>query len=317
MGIECQLLLGVVMPVSFLEVDAEFAGQRLDNFLLARLKGLPKSRLYRALRKGEVRVNKGRAKPDYRLQTGDLLRIPPFELKPETEIQQPSRGLAEFLESRILFEDRGLIVINKPSGMPVHGGTGLSSGLIENLRLLRPKEKFLELVHRLDKETSGCLLIAKKRQVLLELHRLLLEKSEIQKRYVALVKGQWKTSQKVSAPLLKNHLKSGERVVKISEEGKDSTTFFNPLRVYSQATLVEAIPLTGRTHQIRVHATHAGHPLAGDSKYGDDAFNKELRKLGLKRLFLHAASIEFRLDGQALKFEAPLEDDLASCLKAL
>ncbi|HYF97883.1 MAG TPA: RluA family pseudouridine synthase, partial [Coxiellaceae bacterium] len=276
-----------------------------------------KSRLYRAMRNGEVRVNKARVKPDYRVQGGDSIRIPPFELKPETEQSQLSERLLQFVESRILFEDRGLIVINKPAGLPVHGGTGLNGGLIECLRQLRPKEKFIELVHRLDKETSGCLLIAKKRSVLLELHQLLLEKKNIQKRYVALVKGNWHSTQKVAAALLKNHLKSGERIVKVSAEGKDSLTIFNPLENYMNATLVEAVPVTGRTYQIRVHATYAGHPLAGDSKYGDDEFNKELRKLGLKRLFLHAASIQFRLGDQTLKFEAPLENELQELLAKL
>jgi len=307
------------MPVSFIEVPEEFAGQRLDNFLLARLKNLPKSRLYRAVRKGEVRINKGRIKPDYRLVAGDSIRIPPFDLQPIEESPRAGTGLLQFMESRILYEDAGLIAINKPSGMPVHGGTGVSLGLIECIRQLRPEAKFIELVHRLDKETSGCLLIAKKRSVLLELHRLLVDKEHIHKRYIALVKGSWKGgTRKVSVPLLKNHLKSGERIVKVSEEGKASSTIFNPLEHYQGATLIEAIPITGRTHQIRVHAAYIGHPLAGDSKYGDEAFNKSLKAQGLKRLFLHAAELSFKLEGQPeLKLEAPLEQDLKDCLARL
>lgn len=305
------------MGVKFIEVEAEFQGQRLDNYLLARLKGLPKSRLYRALRTGEVRVNKGRVKPDHRVQAGDSIRIPPFELKPEQANPHASQRLLSFMEQRILYEDLGLMVINKPSGIPVHGGTGLNGGVIEYLRQLHPQAKFLELVHRLDKETSGCLLIAKKRQVLLELHRLLANKEHIHKRYIALVKGKWQGgTRKVSMALLKNHLKSGERVVRVSDEGKLATTIFNPLEHYSNATLLEAIPITGRTHQIRVHAAEIGHPLAGDDKYGDSDFNKSLRPLGLKRLFLHAADISFQLEGQPkLKIEAPLEEDLKKFLE--
>ncbi len=307
------------MPVQFIEVESEYQGQRLDNFLLSRLKGLPKARLYRALRNGEVRVNKGRVKPDYRIQAKDSIRVPPFELNESESHRAPSTGLLEFMEQRILYEDAGLIAINKPPGMPVHGGTGLSGGLIECLRHLRPQAKFLELVHRLDKDTSGCLLIAKKRQVLLELHRLLVDKEQIQKRYWTLVKGQWKDGEyRVSLPLLKNHLKSGERVVTVSKEGKAATTVFKPLQHFANATLVEASPITGRTHQIRVHAVHSGHPIAGDEKYGDPAFSKSLRALGLKRLFLHAASIRFKLEAQPeFLIEAPLEADLQSCLDSL
>lgn len=362
-----------------LKVDSEFEGQRLDNFLINLLKGLPKTRVYRIIRKGEVRVNKGRAKPDYRIVAGDYIRIPPMRLSidplqsrqhshPESHqsdhhqehLQQRNQsdrqsrhqsGLArhqsglvisakvnERLLSQILYEDEGLIVLNKPSGMAVHGGSGLSFGVIEALRILRPDCRNLELVHRLDRETSGCLMITKRRSTLKRLHELL-KTGQIEKVYWALVKGSWQGGREVDQPLQKNLLSSGERMVRVKTGGQEAVTAFRILKSYKTltpaatlpttslppvATLVEASPITGRTHQIRVHAEYVGNPVAGDTKYGDEHFNREMKKLGLSRLFLHAKSISIPLpdsqadkpaDGQdCLKIEAPLEGSLSQVL---
>lgn len=306
--------------VKYLKVEAAAEGQRIDNYLLRHLKGLPKSIVYRILRKGEVRVNKGRIKPEYRVQAGDEIRVPPVRLATPNEIVPPSTKVLQALETAILFEDDKLFVLNKPAGLPVHGGSGLSYGVIEALRFLRPHLEGLELVHRLDKDTSGCLLLAKKRNVLKELHELLRDGS-VQKTYVALVKGRW--SNKISyveAPLLKNQLSSGERMVRVNvEQGKEAKTLFKPMEYFQQATLVEARPITGRTHQIRVHALHAGHPLACDDKYGNEDFNSWIRSQGGRRLFLHAAKISFKLpsSGQRYEFKAELPSDLQTVLTKL
>jgi len=286
------------MPVKNVTISSEQTGQRLDNYLISRLKGLPKSRLYRALRKGEVRVNGRRVKPDYRIQADDLVRIPPLRVaEPQSKAMPLNQKLMQCLEERILFEDQNLMLINKPSGLPVHGGTNISAGLIETLRVMRPKARFLELVHRLDRGTSGCLLIAKKRRILLELHQLLTQR-KMRKQYLALVRGQWRGGyQKVTAPLRKFQQRSGERIVIVDQqEGKAATTLFKPIKCWPHATLVEAIPVTGRTHQIRVHATFINHPIAGDEKYGDKTFNRKMRNLGLRRLFLHSASLSYWLE---------------------
>ena len=307
------------MKSKIITIKQEQAGQRIDNFLRSHLKGVPKSRIYRALRKGEVRVNKGRIDVSYRLQGDDQVRIPPLRMPDPKEPIPTPINLKQWIEQRILYEDSGLIVLNKPSGIPVHGGTGISMGLIEILRELRPKIPGLELIHRLDRDTSGCLLIAKKRRTLLEWHDLLTRR-QVKKRYLMLVKGRWKGgSRRVEEPLLKNILQSGERVVKVDEEGKSAVTRFTPLKRYSDATLLAAEPVTGRTHQIRVHAASIGYPIAGDEKYGDNRFNRKMRENGLKRLFLHSVSIS-RLQFCDDAFNgicAPLDDELRVNLKGL
>lgn len=293
-----------------LEVSPEFAGQRIDNFLRNQLKGVPKTLIYRILRKGEVRVNKGRIKPEYKLQAGDLVRVPPLRLAERDEPAPLAQGLLERLEAAIVYEDKALIVLNKPAGIAVHGGSGLSYGVIEALRQLRPDAKELELVHRLDRDTSGLLMVAKKRSMLRHLHQEL-RGDGVDKRYMALVRGRWEAGKKqVNAPLLKNTLRSGERMVEVTDEGKEALTLFRVLRRFGDfATLVEARPVTGRTHQIRVHARHAGHAIAGDSKYGDEDFSREIRELGGKRLFLHAYGLKVPLpDGGELNLEAPVDE---------
>ncbi|AHY42409.1 23S rRNA pseudouridine(955/2504/2580) synthase RluC [Stutzerimonas decontaminans] len=305
--------------VQILEVAPELAGQRIDNFLRNQLKGVPKTLIYRILRKGEVRVNKGRIKPEYRLQAGDLVRVPPLRLAERDEPEPLAQGLLERLEKAIVYEDKALIVLNKPAGIAVHGGSGLSYGVIEALRQLRPDAKELELVHRLDRDTSGLLMVAKKRSMLRHLHQAL-RGDGVDKRYMALVRGRWETSKKqVNAPLLKNTLRSGERMVEVTEDGKEALTLFRVLRRFGEfATLVEAKPVTGRTHQIRVHARHAGHSIAGDSKYGDEEFTREIRELGGKRLFLHAYALKVPLpDGGELSFEAPVDEMWARTLERL
>ncbi|WAD26536.1 23S rRNA pseudouridine(955/2504/2580) synthase RluC [Stutzerimonas nitrititolerans] len=296
--------------VQMLEVSPEFAGQRIDNFLRNQLKGVPKTLIYRILRKGEVRVNKGRIKPEYKLQAGDLVRVPPLRLAERDEPAPLAQGLLERLEAAIVYEDKALIVLNKPAGIAVHGGSGLSYGVIEALRQLRPDARELELVHRLDRDTSGLLMVAKKRSMLRHLHQEL-RGDGVDKRYMALVRGRWETGKKqVNAPLLKNTLRSGERMVEVTDEGKEALTLFRVLRRFGDfATLVEARPVTGRTHQIRVHARHAGHAIAGDSKYGDEDFSREIRELGGKRLFLHAYGLKVPLpDGGELNLEAPVDE---------
>jgi 23S rRNA pseudouridine955/2504/2580 synthase len=310
---EGQLQLGV----HHLTVDVDSAGQRLDNYLLKHFKGVPKTRLYRALRKGEVRVNKGRVKADYRLETGDLVRIPPLRRPSPADPPTVPRYWADELARRIVHEDEHLLVINKPSGLAVHGGSGLSFGLIECLRQLRPDDRYLELVHRLDRDTSGLILIARRPAMLRELHRLLRE-DKIDKRYLALVAGQWPRSLRVvEAPLQKNVLQSGERVVRVAREGKASVTEFAIVERFADATLIEAKPVTGRTHQIRVHALHAGFPLLGDDKYSDDRTARYCQSLGLKRLFLHARSLRFRLPERQVHLEAGLDTDLENILTKL
>ncbi len=307
-------------PVRLIEIDGESAGQRIDNFLVTKLKGVPKSRIYRILRRGEVRVNKGRIKPAYRLKNGDVVRIPPLRAADQVAVQNRQfPALARRLDKAILYEDPQLLVIDKPSGMAVHGGSGVSQGVIETLRTARPETRFLELVHRLDRDTSGCLLIAKKRSTLRVLHELL-RCGGINKRYLALVKGEWQDGKRrVEAPLYKNRIASGERFVRVDDRGKAAITLFKPICRYPQATLIEAQLITGRTHQIRVHAAHIGHPIAGDRKYGNNDFNKQMRTLGLSRLFLHACSLGFRLTGDtaAVQISAPLQPELQQVLDRL
>jgi len=304
--------------VRWMDVGAEQAGQRIDNFLLRILKGVPKSRIYRLLRKGEVRVNRGRIRADYRLKEGDQVRIPPVRIA-ETRQPAPTAGAIERLAGSILYEDERLLVLDKPSGMAVHGGSGLSYGVIEALRALRPEAPYLELVHRLDRDTSGCLLIAKRRSELRTLHELL-RSGGVEKRYLLLVQGDWSQGPwKINAPLRKNQVQGGERMVRVDPDGKTALTHFRFLEGYSHASLMEAELKTGRTHQIRVHAAHSGHPLAGDEKYGDTGFNRELRKRGLKRLFLHAHYIAFRDPQRQREIEvsAPLSPDLRKLIQQL
>lgn len=308
--------------VRLVEVDEHHTGQRLDNFLIGRLKGVPKSHIYRILRRGEVRINKGRSRPEYRLRKGDVVRIPPVRTAEVAAAPVGTRRV-EFLRDRVLHEDAGLLVLDKPAGLAVHGGSGVSLGAIEALRALRPECRFLELIHRLDRDTSGCLLIAKKRATLTALHALLRESAPgqgVDKRYLALVKGRWPGGARdVTVALQKNVLRSGERVVNVTRAGKGAHSVFTPLRRFAQATLVEIRLLTGRTHQARVHAAHIGHPIAGDEKYGEREFNRQMRALGLERLFLHAASVTFSdpASGERRAFAAPLPDDLAAFLERL
>tara|TARA_R110002049_G_scaffold83933_14_gene213637 strand:+ start:3006 stop:3911 length:906 start_codon:yes stop_codon:yes gene_type:complete len=299
-------------------VDDNAAGQRLDNYLQREMKGIPRTRLYRALRKGEVRVNKGRVRADYRLAIGDVVRIPPLQQpEPSAEPRIPRQQTAQ-LERQIIHEDDDLLVIDKPSGLAVHGGSGLSFGLIECLRQVRPDARYLELVHRLDRDTSGVILIAKRAPILRELHRQLREK-HIEKRYLALVCGKWPRAVRVvDAPLEKNVLQSGERMVRVSRDGKRAVTEFSVVERFAGATLIEARPITGRTHQIRVHAQQAGFPLLGDEKYSDDRTAAFARQIGLKRLFLHAASLQFSLlDKGDFTLRAPLESNLDIILEKL
>ncbi|WP_339892168.1 23S rRNA pseudouridine(955/2504/2580) synthase RluC [Neptuniibacter pectenicola] len=304
--------------VRFVEITEGNAGQRVDNFLITTLKGAPKSLIYRIVRKGEVRVNKKRVKPEYKLQLNDLVRIPPVRLADRQEPAKIGTKLIDQLEAAVLYEDDDLIVVNKPSGIAVHGGSGISLGLIESFRQMRPQAKFLELVHRLDRDTSGCILLAKKRSALKLMHESL-QKSRITKIYHAMVMGSWSERKKrIDAPLRKNELKSGERVVKVSADGKASLTEFKVLERFGrQATLIEARPITGRTHQIRVHCQFAGHPIVGDTKYNTDEMNDVMRSHGFNRLFLHAAELRFPLPSGGRKvIKAPLEVSLQKAVNS-
>lgn len=307
--------------VQLVTIDEDHVGQRIDNYLLTKLKGVPKSMIYRIIRKGEVRVNKGRIKPEYKLQDADIVRVPPVRVSEKTDRPGPSAKLTKVsqLEDRILFEDKSIIVLNKPAGIAVHGGSGVDFGVIEAMRSLRTTQKFLELVHRLDKDTSGVLLIAKKRSALRHLHDQLRFK-KMQKDYQALVKGIWQARDKViNAPLLKLTLKSGERIVRVNQEGKECETRFKIIQRYQGATLVQASPVTGRTHQIRVHCQCAGHPIACDDKYSEQKFDDSMKAHGLNRLFLHAAQLRFTHPGteEVMVVKAPLDPVLTQTLDKL
>jgi 23S rRNA pseudouridine955/2504/2580 synthase len=316
----------VYSKVVFETVSEHEQGQRLDNFLLKRLKGVPKSKIYQIIRKGEVRIDKKRAKPSSKLSEGQIVRIPPIrqaqkdhELIASQVKLQKNQNQILAIEDALLYEDRHILVLNKPSGLAVHGGSGISLGLIELLRASRPKEEFLELVHRLDRETSGCIVIAKRGAILRELHQLIRE-SKIDKHYSALLKGRWKgTRHIIEAPLQKNNLKSGERVVRVSREGKESKTIFTIKEHFKDCTLVDAELLTGRTHQIRVHSQFSGHPILGDEKYGNSDANDKSRTFGLKRMFLHAHSLKLPLScyDKPLLVSAPLDENLHGCLENL
>jgi len=305
-----------ITRVRKVRIDADGAGQRIDNFLRRELPGLPKGRLYRILRRGEVRVNGGRVRAEYKLEEGDEVRIPPARInKPGSP--PPERQSQDLLD-RVLYEDKKLLVVDKPSGVAVHGGSGVSHGVVERLRHARSDLKNLSLVHRLDRETSGCLVLAKRRSALRALHEKFRE-GQVEKNYLALVVGDWQLGEQlIDAPLLVTNRKGGERHVVVSRDGKPAQTTMRLSRRYGTLSLMQCELHTGRTHQIRVHAAHAGFPLAGDERYGDPDANRRLRKAGLPRLFLHAQSISFADDsGNDLHFTAPIPDDLEGFLDSL
>ena len=297
-------------------IGPERDGQRIDNALATLLKGVPKSMIYRLLRTGQVRVNGKRAKPDTRLSDGDMLRIPPIRVAERPEGREAPDALVSSLAETVIFEDKHFLVIDKPSGIASHGGSGVSHGAIELLRAARPHES-LELVHRLDRDTSGVLVLAKSRAGLTGLQAAI-RAGEVTKQYLCLMVGHPpKAKFDVNAPLRKSILQGGERMVRVSEDGKPALTFFREMEQYPGARLMQATLGTGRTHQIRVHAAHVGHPLAGDPKYGDRDMNKRFREMGLQRLFLHASHLSFELDGRLYSFSAPLPDDLKTFLDVL
>jgi len=301
----------VEKKVQWVTVDESKEGQRLDNFLSNQLKGLPKGRIYKMIRTGEVRINKGRCKPDSRVSAGDIVRIPPVDLAPTKEAIA-HRGIQMKLSDALLYEDEDVLVLNKPSGLAVHGGSGLSTGLIEQLRLARPNEKFLELVHRLDRETSGCLLVARRPSALRRLHQQLRDQDKgLQKRYLALVAGKWpQYLVDVEAPLEKFE-RGGERIVQVTERGKPSHTRIRPLEVLDGCTLVEAEPVTGRTHQIRVHASYYRHAVLGDTKYQHDDSRDQWRQRGINGLCLHSRSIGFQAaTGHQVTVVAPIPNPM-------
>ncbi len=301
--------------VQYLEVDADHAGQRLDNYLFASCKGVPKSHLYRLVRQGQIRINRGRRPAHYRLQVGDVVRIPPLRMAAKATL--PVEPIS--LEDRILYEDNDLLVVDKPAGLAVHGGSGVKLGLIETLRTRYARPRFLELVHRLDRDTSGCLMVAKRRTALLALHADL-RAGRVEKSYIALVRDHWTgRSHQIRAALQKFRLRSGERMVEVSSGGKEAQTRFTPKRQFAGSTLCEIELLTGRTHQVRVHAAYAGHPVAGDQKYGDREFNRKMRERGLGRLFLHAQRLRFKhpRSGELMDVSAPLPSELSELLDCL
>ena len=306
-------------PVVLRAITAEEAGQRIDNFLMRHFKTVPRSRVYRLLRKGEVRVNRKRVDAEYRIAEGDEVRLPPVRIESGDEPGRPSSSLQELIERAVIFQDKHLLVIDKPAGVAVHGGSGKSYGLLEALRASRPRET-LELGHRLDRDTSGCLAVARDRATLVSLHALI-RNSGMHKTYLGLVSGSWQLGTKrIDAPLATDNRQHGERHVRVAEAGKDSVSVFKPVQFFgSLATLMEVDIPTGRTHQIRVHAAFAGHPLLGDDKYGDRERNAELKRHGLKRTFLHAQSIAFDWPGSGVPFHvsAPLPAELAAVLDAI
>ena len=299
-------------------VEADEDDRRLDNFLMSRLRGVPRSRVYRMIRSGEVRVNKGRAKPDRRLVEGDAVRIPPVTTTPRPPVKPGEHGGAAWLEERILYEDKDLLILNKPSGLAVHGGSGVSAGVIELLRAARERSGDYGLVHRLDRDTSGCLLISKRRSALRYLSGLFRE-GEVDKRYTALLLGSWRSGNlSVDERLLTTRRRGGERHVSVDPAGKQAFTRFIPERDYGPAQLTTVELGTGRTHQIRVHAQSIGHPVAGDTRYGSSA-DPVVKNYGLGRLFLHAASLAFdsRAGDRVIRADAPLDEDLQGVLRRL
>ena len=307
------------ISVATVTVDESAEGQRIDNFLARHLKGVPKSHLYRIIRSGEVRVNSKRVNSTCRLALGDVVRIPPVRTAAPVAPDKPAAPVAPRLQGAVIFEDDALLVINKPSGMAVHGGSGVSRGVIEQLRLERPQARFLELVHRLDRETSGVLLVAKKRSALVALHDAM-RNNAIEKRYLMLVRGVWRDKKRrVKLPLKKYLLANGERRVSVEEGGQASDTIFHLRENLGEYSLLEAELITGRTHQLRVQLAHLGYPILGDDKYGDYALNKQLQKQGLKRMFLHSAHTVIRhpLSGEERRLLAPLPPELQKFLDKL
>ncbi len=304
--------------VNFIDVDEGNDGQRLDNFLLSLLKGAPKTLVYRIIRKGEVRINKGRAKADSRLKKGDRVRVPPVRLPEANEVPDVSPALHKILKDSVLYEDDALLAVNKPHGLAVHGGSGVSLGLIEALRKVRPDHSFLELVHRLDRDTSGVILIAKKRKALTALQQMLVDKRGISKKYLALVHGHWDpVVSDIRLPLLRTERQSGERIVVVSEEGKSCHTRTRLLSEGKRYSLVEAEPVTGRTHQIRVHCLAQGAAIAGDEKYSDRTEKQRDKDEGIRRLCLHAWRLSFRhpISGERLSIEAKPDGELKSIFR--
>lgn len=307
--------------VNHLRIDADQAGRRIDNLLLSMLGDVPKSHIYKLLRRGEVRLNGKRARPETRVDTDDILRVPPIHADagavrgPEA---RPAGRQGEFLLTRILYQDDDLLVIDKPAGMSVHAGTGQAYGLIETLRNARGPDETLELAHRLDRDTSGCLIVARSMRALRRLHDQF-RNGEIQKQYLLLAEGRWKgPSRRIDVPLHKQRRDGGEAVVRVNAEGKQAITHFSLERQFDDCCLLAADLETGRTHQIRVHASHAGFPIAGDEKYGDPAFSGRMREFGLRRLFLHAARLRIPLpEGATIEVEAPLPVELQRVLDAL
>ena len=298
------------------QVTAERDGQRIDNFLAGQLKGVPKSLIYRIVRTGQVRINGKRAKPDTRVSDGDEVRIPPVRVGEVRDPGTPAANQLARVERSIIHEDRDFLVIDKPAGVASHGGSGISFGAIELLRAARPGDN-LELAHRLDRDTSGVLVLARRRQALTALQALIRD-NETTKQYLTLLQGRLRRATfDVNAPLRKSVLQGGERMVRVDETGKAALTRFKAIEAYPGATLAEATLFTGRTHQIRVHSAHAGHPIAGDEKYGDREFNQQMREFGLRRLFLHAARFEFAIGDRTYSFSAPLAPDLAAVLDEL
>ncbi|MDT8281225.1 MAG: RluA family pseudouridine synthase [Gammaproteobacteria bacterium] len=307
--------------VSQINIDENQAGQRIDNFLMKHLKGVPRSHIYRLLRSGQVRINSGRIKPHYKLQPGDVLRVPPVVIK-ENDSGQIPQGVLQKLESAIIFENDDIIAINKPAGIAVHKGSGLNFGVIEAFRQLLPEQP-LELVHRLDRDTSGCLLLAKNRQILAELHELLRQEklTHIEKTYIALLDGLWTQGKTTIDIGLSKIKRGGEHIVQIDKHGDRAISHFERIESFAEQTaracsLMKITIDTGRTHQIRVHAQHSGHPIIGDSKYGNKEANRYYREAGLKRQFLHAAQLYLPLP-DPITIKAPLSDELEALLKVL
>ncbi|HET9032464.1 MAG TPA: RluA family pseudouridine synthase [Dokdonella sp.] len=302
--------------MQLVKVDDDRDGQRIDNFLSGRLKGVPRSLIYRILRTGQVRINGRRAKPDVRLCAGDEVRIPPVRVAEREDPGKPAAGQMSRVEDAIVHEDREFLVLNKPSGVASHGGSGISFGAIELLRAARPRDT-LELVHRLDRDTSGVLVFSRKRSALTALQAVIRE-GQATKRYIALLEGQLpKARMTVNEPLRKSVLQGGERMVRVDPAGKASVSHLIQQQAFAEATLCEIAIETGRTHQIRVHTAHVGHPVAGDEKYGERGFNQRMRTLGLKRLFLHAMRFEFEIGDRSYSFTAPMPEDLRTLVSRL
>lgn len=303
-------------PVRKSRIDEEQAGQRVDNYLRRELPGVPKGRIYRMLRKGEVRINGGRIRADYKLCSGDEIRIPPVSI--EVARSAPAGDRVQGIDDQVIYEDKALIVVNKPSGVAVHGGSGISHGVIELIRAARPELRDLSLAHRIDRETSGCLVLAKKRSALRRLHAMFRD-GTVEKNYLALVVGDWQHGEvSIDRPLLVTNRRGGERHVIVSDKGKDARTIVRLSRRYRDYSLVQCRPRTGRTHQIRVHLACVGHPILGDERYGNEEENDRARRVGLKRLFLHAQSIAFPDEnGNEQHFTAPLSPELEQFLDKL